>query len=135
MKIFENLTKIEDSSNFGKNWRFLKIWWKLKIFKILIKLEDYSNFVKIEDFWKFCQNRRYLKILVKSKIFGNLVKIEDFWKFWSNHYPVIIKTGVLPCLHQSLRLANSWFFWEYRRLRESLSEIDRLIHCEEYISI
>ena len=26
MKIFVNLAKIEDFSNFGKNWRFLKIW-------------------------------------------------------------------------------------------------------------
>ena len=26
LKIFENLVKIEDFSNFGQNWRFLKTW-------------------------------------------------------------------------------------------------------------
>ena len=71
MKIFENLVRIEDFSNFGKNWRFLKIWKKLKAFEILIKLEDYSS---------FSQNWRYLRIWSKLKIFQISIKIEDFWK-------------------------------------------------------
>ena len=29
LKIFQILVKIEDFSNFGKNWRFLKIWDKV----------------------------------------------------------------------------------------------------------
>ena len=40
-KILENLVKIEDLSNFGKNLRFLKNLSKLKIFENLVKNEDF----------------------------------------------------------------------------------------------
>ena len=57
MKIFEILIKLEDYSNFSQNWRYLRIWSKLKIFQIL---------VKIEDFWKL------------NKIFQILAKNDEF---------------------------------------------------------
>ena len=112
MKIFLNLTKIEDVwklakieyfSNFGKNWRCFKIWSKLKIFENLTKIEDFSNFVrnwrflkfwsnliiiiqildKIEEIWTFHKNLKIFQIL-ELKIFENLVKIEDFSNFGQN---------------------------------------------------
>ena len=80
MKIFENLVKIEDFSNFSKNWRFLKNLSKLKIFENLLKIKIFENLAKIEDFSNFGKNWRFLKIWSKLKIFLILVKIEDFWK-------------------------------------------------------
>ena len=66
---------MEDFWKFGQNWRFLKIWLKLKIFQIL---------VKIEDFWKFGENWRFSKFWSNLKIIQILVKIEDIWKFGKN---------------------------------------------------
>jgi len=42
-----------------QNWRFLKIWLKMKIFENLAKFEYFSNLGKIEDFLKFGKNWRY----------------------------------------------------------------------------
>ena len=93
LKIFQILVKIEDFSNFGKNWRFLKIWPKLKIFQILLEIEDFlkfwSNLIiiqildKIEEIWTFHKNLKIFQIL-ELKIFENLVKIEDFSNFGQN---------------------------------------------------
>ena len=47
MKIFENLVKIEDYSNFSQNLRYLRIWSKLKIFQILAKIEGFWKLNKI----------------------------------------------------------------------------------------
>ena len=75
MKNFENLTKIEDFSNFVRNWRFLKFWSNLII---IIQILD-----KIEDIWTFHKNLKIFQIL-ELKIFENLVKIEDFSNFGQN---------------------------------------------------
>ena len=50
----------------------------MKIFENLAKIEDFSNFGIIEDFRKFAKNCRFLKILFKIEDFSTL--IEDFLK-------------------------------------------------------
>ena len=75
MRNFENLTKIEDFSNFVRNWRFLKFWSNL-IF--IIQILD-----KIEEIWTFHKTLKIFQNL-ELKIFENLVKIEDFSNFGQN---------------------------------------------------
>ena len=60
--LFNTSGKESRNSFTCQNWRFLKIWLKMKIFENLAKFEDFSNLGKIEDFLKFGENWRYLKI-------------------------------------------------------------------------
>ena len=64
------------------------------------------NMQSIADSW---ENEGYQYFYFPTQLFNYChPMLINYWT--KTHYPVITKTGVLPCLHRSLRLPNSRFF-------------------------
>ena len=111
MKIFEKFMKIKDFWKFAKNWRFLKI---------LFKIEDFSTLIK--DFLKFAKSSIFTKIW---KIFnlGQIFKNLHF-QFRPNFQISWILTKIWIIFRFDQNLKNLQFIPNFQKFSQILVKVE-----------